>query len=162
MIDPKDYRDAMSAIASPVHIVATDGKAGMAGLTVTALASITDAPATLLVCVNRGAPSAARFIENGYFSVNSLAAADRGLSDIFAGRTDEHFEKKFTHGHWTAGAHGQPALMSALACFACKLTEIKDVGTHHIFFGEVLSVARPSPEGPSLIYHRRAYGQAGA
>ncbi|MCW2273916.1 flavin reductase (DIM6/NTAB) family NADH-FMN oxidoreductase RutF [Rhodoblastus acidophilus] len=160
MIDPKDYRDAMSAIASPVHLLATDGKAGMAGLTVTALASITDSPATLLVCVNRGTPSGPRFIENGHFSVNSLAAADRDLSDIFAGRTDEHFERKFTHGLWKPGLHGQPALMSALACFECKLTEVKDIGTHHIFFGEVLAVARPAL-GPSLIYHRRAYGQAG-
>ncbi|MCW2282844.1 flavin reductase (DIM6/NTAB) family NADH-FMN oxidoreductase RutF [Rhodoblastus acidophilus] len=160
MIDPKDYRDAMSAIASPVHLLATDGKAGKAGLTVTALASITDSPATLLVCVNRSTPSGPRFIENGYFSVNSLAAEDRELSDIFAGRTDEHFEKKFSHGLWKPGLHGQPALMTALACFECKLTEIKDVGTHHIFFGEVLAVARPA-QGPSLIYHRRAYGQAG-
>jgi flavin reductase (DIM6/NTAB) family NADH-FMN oxidoreductase RutF len=160
MIDPKDYRDAMSVIASPVHIVATDGKAGKAGLTVTALASVTDAPATLLVCVNAGTPSAPRFIENGFFSVNTLTASDRALSDIFAGRTDEHFEKKFTHGHWKPGLHGQPALMTALACFECRLTDVKDVGTHHIFFGEVLAVARPAL-GPSLIYHRRAYGQVG-
>ncbi|MCW2317199.1 flavin reductase/cob(II)yrinic acid a,c-diamide reductase [Rhodoblastus acidophilus] len=161
MIDAKDYRDAMSAIASPVHIIATDGKAGKAGLTVTALASVTDTPATLLVCVNRATPSGPRFLENGLFSVNSLGPDDRELSDIFAGRTDEHFEKKFAHGLWKPGTHGQPALMTALACFECKLTDVKDVGTHHVFFGEVLAVARPA-QGPSLIYHRRTYGQAGA
>ncbi|MBB4198090.1 hypothetical protein CCR94_20590 [Rhodoblastus sphagnicola] len=160
MIDPKDYRDAMSALASPVHIIATDGKAGPAGLTVTALASVTDSPATLLVCVNRETASAPRFIDNGFFTVNSLAAQDRELSDIFAGRTDEHFEKKFTHGLWKRSVNGQPALLSALACFECKLTEVKDVGTHHIFFGEVLAVARPAA-GPSLIYHHRAYGRVG-
>jgi flavin reductase (DIM6/NTAB) family NADH-FMN oxidoreductase RutF len=160
MIDPKDYRDAMSAIASPVHIIATDGAAGRAGMTVTALASVTDAPATLLVCVNRDSPSAKRFLQNGFFSVNSLGADDRALSDIFAGRTDEHFEQKFTHGAWKPGAHGQPVLLTALACFECRLTEVKDVGTHHVFFGEVLAAARPAL-GPSLIYHRRAYGKAG-
>ncbi len=158
--DAKTYRDAMSEIASPVHIVATDGKAGRAGMTVTALASITDNPPTLLVCINRSAPSAARFVENGLFSVNSLASADRALSDIFAGRTDEHFEAKFTHGDWTAGASGAPLLQSALACFECRLVEVKDVGSHHIFIGEVLSASHPAT-GPSLIYHRRGYGQAG-
>lgn len=160
MIDPKSYRDAMSAIASPVHIVATDGEAGKAGLTVTALASITDTPATLLVCVNRGAPSAARFLANGWFSVSSLAGEDQALSDIFAGRTDEHFERKFVHGAWKSGAHGQPLLETALATFECRLTDIKDIGTHHVFFGEVLSVGGPAG-GSCLIYHRRGYAQAG-
>ena len=47
MLDPKAYRDAMSEIASPVHLIATDGVAGLAGMTVTALASISDQPPTM-------------------------------------------------------------------------------------------------------------------
>ncbi len=115
MVDGKAYRDAMSEIASPVHLIATDGLAGLSGMTVTALASVSDAPPTLLVCVNRHSPSAQRFIDNGVFSVNSLGVADRLLADIFAGRTDEHFAEKFTHGAWTPGKTGAPLLASAVA-----------------------------------------------
>jgi flavin reductase (DIM6/NTAB) family NADH-FMN oxidoreductase RutF len=156
MLDPKAYRDAMSEIASPVHIIATDGPAGIAGMTVTALASVTDQPATLLVCVNRSSPSARRFLENKVFSVNSLGVEDQKLADIFAGRTNEHFGEKFTHGAWRKGATGAPLLVDALANFDCRLVEVKDFGTHHILIGEVEAVARRD-EGASLLYHRRGY-----
>jgi flavin reductase (DIM6/NTAB) family NADH-FMN oxidoreductase RutF len=157
MLDPQAYRDAMSEIASPVHIIATDGPAGRAGMTVTALASISDNPPTLLVCVNRSSPSAERFLRNGIFSVNALGASDRALADIFAGRTHEHFEQKFAHGAWTNGALGAPLLGSALARFECRLIEVKDVGTHHVFYGAVERSERGGPEA-GLLYHRRAYG----
>jgi flavin reductase (DIM6/NTAB) family NADH-FMN oxidoreductase RutF len=156
MLDPKAYRDAMSEIASPVHLIASDGPAGLAGMTVTALASISDHPPTLLVCVNRNSPSASRFIKNGVFSVNSLGAEDRPLAEIFAGRTNEHFAEKFTHGVWRKGLTGAPLLGSALANFDCRLIEVKDVGTHHVFFGRVEAVARRD-EGPGLLYQRRGY-----
>ncbi len=156
MLEAKAYRDAMSEIASPVHLIATDGVAGLAGMTVTALASVSDHPATLLVCVNIHSPSTPRFIENGVFSVNSLGCEDQALADIFAGRTDEHFEHKFEHGVWRKGKTGAPLLESALANFDCRLIEVKDVSTHHVLFGAVEAVSRRD-EGASLLYHRRAY-----
>ena len=159
MLDSQAYRDAMSEIASPVHILATDGAAGRAGMTVTALASITDHPPTLLVCVNRSSPSVARLLANGVFSVNTLSFDDRALADIFAGRTHEHFDQKFDHGAWKNGATGAPLLVSALAIFDCRLLEAKDVGTHHVLFGKVESVARNGLDA-GLIYHRRAYGRS--
>ncbi len=155
-LEAKAYRDAMSEIASPVHLIASDGPAGLAGMTVTALASVSDHPATLLVCVNILSPSSRRFIENGVFSVNSLGGEDQALADIFAGRTDEHFERKFSHGVWRRGKTGSPLLESALASFDCRLIEVKDVATHHVFFGIVEAVTRRD-DGAGLLYHRRAY-----
>jgi len=159
MVEAKAYRDAMSEIASPVHILATDGPAGLAGMTVTALASVSDSPATLLVCVNRHALSATRFLENGVFSVNALGVADRVLADIFAGRTNAHFAEKFAHGAWAPGKTGAPLLASALATFECRLIEVKDVATHHVFFGAVEAVSHRN-DGASLLYHRRDYDQS--
>jgi flavin reductase (DIM6/NTAB) family NADH-FMN oxidoreductase RutF len=159
MLDPRAYRDAMSEIASPVHLIATDGVAGLAGMTVTALASISDQPPTLLVCVNRHSPSTRRFLENGVFSVNSLGQDDSTLADIFAGRTDEHFEQKFTHGLWRKGVTGAPLLQTALANFECRLIEVKDVETHHVLIGAVEAVAHRT-DGASLLYHRRGYARS--
>lgn len=159
MLEARAYRDAMSEIASPVHLIATDGAAGLAGMTVTALASVSDQPPTLLVCVNRTSPSARRFLDNGVFSVNSLGGNDLALAEIFAGRTDEHFEQKFKHGVWRRGVTGAPLLEGALATFDCRLIEVKDMATHHVFFGAVESVTRRD-EGPGLLYHRRAYAKS--
>jgi flavin reductase (DIM6/NTAB) family NADH-FMN oxidoreductase RutF len=159
MLEAKAYRDAMSEIASPVHLIATDGAAGLAGMTVTALASVSDQPPTLLVCVNRQSPSTQRFLDNGVFSVNALGADDLALAEIFAGRTDEHFDQKFEHGVWRRGITGAPLLEGALAIFDCRLVEVKDVATHHVFFGAVESVTRRD-EGAGLLYHRRAYAKS--
>ncbi|WP_294532444.1 flavin reductase [uncultured Rhodoblastus sp.] len=159
MLDPKAYRDAMSEVASPVHLIATDGVAGVAGMTVTAHASISDQPPTMLVCLNRHSPSTRRFLENGVFSLNALGAADEALADIFAGRTDAHFEQKFTHGDWRKGVTGAPVLRSALVSFECRLIDVKDVETHHVLIGAVVAVAHGGA-GASLLYRRRGYDRS--
>ena len=53
-VPPRDYRDAMACLGAAVNIVTTDGAAGRAGLTASAICSVTDDPPTLLVCANRG------------------------------------------------------------------------------------------------------------
>ncbi len=47
------YRDAMARLGAAVSIVTTDGPAGRAGFTASAVCSVTDDPPTLLVCMNR-------------------------------------------------------------------------------------------------------------
>ena len=54
-------------------MIATDGPAGRTGFTATAVTSVSDAPPTLLVCLNRASTSAPRFVANGVFCVNALA-----------------------------------------------------------------------------------------
>nr|WP_269530312.1 flavin reductase [Asaia astilbis] len=49
------FRDAMARLASAVTIITTDGENGRHGFTASAVCSVSDDPATLLVCVNRSA-----------------------------------------------------------------------------------------------------------
>src|SRR3712207_7651316 len=51
-LDAVLFREGMSRVAGAVHVVTTDGPAGRAGFTATAIAPVTDSPASLLVCVN--------------------------------------------------------------------------------------------------------------
>lgn len=150
------YRDAMARIASAVHVVTTDGRAGRAGLTMTAVASISDNPPMLLVCINRALHSGERLIANGVFCVNVLAAADQGLADDFAGRTGLHLDQRFGRGEWLKLATGAPVLASAISAFDCRVAEVRDVATHHVVVGSVEAV-RMGPESSSLAYHNRAY-----
>jgi flavin reductase len=53
-----EFREGMAVLAGAVNIVTTDGPGGRAGLTASAVCSVTAEPPTLLVCVNRGSSAA--------------------------------------------------------------------------------------------------------
>ncbi len=65
MSEQQAFRDAMSRLGAAVNIVTTDGPAGMAGFTASAVCSVTDSPPTLLVCLNRNASVWPVFQANG-------------------------------------------------------------------------------------------------
>src|SRR5947207_2348847 len=70
-VDAQQFREAMSRLGAAVHVVTTDGPAGKTGFTATAVVSVSDDPATLLVCLNRTATSMPILRENGVFCVNT-------------------------------------------------------------------------------------------
>ena len=81
------FLEGMSHAACTVNIVTTDGAAGRAGVTVSAMASVSadsEWP-TLLVCVHHLSPAAARIVENGVLCVNVLRDDQSYISDTFAG-----------------------------------------------------------------------------
>src|ERR1700732_690318 len=147
-LDPARFCDAMSRVAAAVHIVTTDGPAGLAGITATSVASITDEPPMMLFCINKTSPSAARMIANGVFCINTLAPSDEALADIFAGRTGHYLGERFAGGEWTTLVTGAPVLRRAAAAFDCRLVEAKSVMTHFVMIGAVEAAAL-GPEGGS-------------
>jgi flavin reductase len=155
-LDPARFRDAMSRVAAAVHIVTTDGPGGLAGITATSVASITDEPPMMLFCINKTSPSAARIIENGVFCINTLAPSHEALAEIFAGRTGHYLGERFAGGEWTKLITGAPVLRRAAAAFDCRLVEAKSVMTHIVMIGAV-EAADFGPEGGNLSYARRKY-----
>lgn len=157
----QDFLDGMSFVAATVNVVATDGPAGRAGVTVSAMSSVsadTQKP-TLLVCVNDNSAGAAPIIENGVFTVNILRDDQSFVSDTFAGRYGDKGEGKFACAKWDKGCTGAPVLRGALASFDCRLVRDQVVGQHHVFYGEVQQV-HLADHGKALIYANRAYSAA--
>ena len=72
-IEPAAFREAMSRLGAAVLVVTTVGLAGKTGFTATAVCSVSDRPAMLLVCLNRRSTSAPLLAQNGVFCVNTLA-----------------------------------------------------------------------------------------
>jgi len=155
-LDAVLFREGMSRVAGAVHVVSTGGAKGRAGFTATAIAPVTDHPASLLVCVNTESRSAQALLANGVFCVNTLNAADTGIADVFAGRADLQGEARFSVGQWETLATGSPVLASALVSFDCRLTDARIVATHHVIIGEIVAV-RLGASGSALVYHGRAY-----
>src|SRR5215216_6054448 len=110
VIDARRFRDGMSRVAASVHVVTTDGPAGRAGFTATAMTPVTDSPASLLVCANAAGQSATFLEANGVFCVNTLADEDVAIADAFAGRAELHGRDRFTVGRWDTLATGSPLL----------------------------------------------------
>jgi flavin reductase len=160
-----DLRDqflhAMSRCAATVSVVTTDGPAGRAGVTVSAMTSVSadGAAPTMLVCINEGASAAAPILENACFGVNVLGAEQQDVSDTFAGRTGPPGGDRFARIRWTAGETGAPLITGALAVFDCRLQSADLVGTHHVIIGAVQRV-RVSETGTPLIYGMRRYLRA--
>ena len=155
-IDQRAVRDAMARLGAAVHIITTAGPGGKSGFTATAVCSVSDQPATLLVCLNRGSVSAPILAENGVFCVNTLAANEEKLADVFAGRGDVPRNERFDRGEWTTLKTGAPVLTSAVVAFDCRSIEIKAVASHNVIFG-VVEAVRLGPRAPALVYHDRAY-----
>ncbi|MHC2155955.1 flavin reductase (DIM6/NTAB) family NADH-FMN oxidoreductase RutF [Bradyrhizobium diazoefficiens] len=85
-VAPQDYRDAMACLGAAVNIVTTDGSAGRAGFTASAICSVTDDPPTLLVCINRGSSAYSSVTRNEVVCVNVLSARHEPLSRLFGGK----------------------------------------------------------------------------
>jgi len=155
----RDFLEAMSLTAATVNIVTTDGPAGRAGVTVSAMASVsadTAAP-SLLVCLHRLGSVAPAILKNGVFCVNVLRADQAHISDVFAGRVRTEDGDRFSCAEWATLMTGAPRVVDPLVAFDCRLTHSELMGTHHVMFGAVadIFIAR---HGLPLIYANRAYG----
>ena len=157
-VEVAPFREAMSRLGAAVHVITTAGPGGKTGATATAACSVTDAPPTLLMCLNRRSQTNPVVLENGVFCVNTLGAGDAEIADIFAGRTGVMGSDRFSKGEWTTLATGSPVFASAVVAFDCRIVEVRSVGSHNVFFGAVEAV-RLGPQGPALVYHERAYKQ---
>ena len=150
------FREAMSRLGAAVHVITSAGPAGKAGTTATAVCSVSDAPPTLLVCLNRRSQTSSVVAQNGVFCVNTLAHGGAETADRFAGRTGIQGADRFVGDEWSVLSTGSPALSAAAVAFDCRVVEVRAVGSHNVYFGAG-EMVRVGPSGPVLVYHERAY-----
>ncbi len=155
-LDPLTYRDAMSRLAGHVHIVTAAHDGVRRGVTITAACSVSDDPATLLVCLNGANPRNGIFAESGSFGLNLLGADQMDLAHVFSGKNHVDPSERFSHGTWGELKTGAPILGEAVAAFDCRLIDIKTVATHIVLFGQVVAVTL-GQQKPALVYLDRDY-----
>ncbi|MCP3705906.1 flavin reductase [Paraburkholderia sp. CNPSo 3274] len=155
MVDKSLFRDAMAGLGAAVNIVTTDGDAGRAGCTASAVCGVTDEPPTLLVCINRTSRNNAILRENGRLCVNVLAADQREVATRFATK-DMDMAERFALAEWYRLETGAPALRGAVSSFDCHIARTTEVGTHTVFFCEI-KAARMVGGRDGLIWFGRAF-----
>jgi flavin reductase len=148
------FRNAMARLGAAVHVITTDGPAGRAGFTASAVCSVTDCPPTLLVCLNRAASVHQAFSTNLTLCVNTLSHEHEALSTLFGGRTS--MDERFALGQWSHLVTGAPVLYGAVVSFDCRITQMVNVGTHDVLICEVHALADGGGES-GLFYVDRRY-----
>lgn len=134
-----DFRRALRGFASTVCIVSTRTEEGNAGITVTAVSSVSMEPPSLLVAINRSSTMHAALSAGQRFCINILGADQVGLSRDFGRSMPMH--ERFETGDWRLASDDVPYLCEAQANIFCNTAQTVDFGTHTLFIGEVYQLA---------------------
>lgn len=153
-MDKQSFKNGMSNLGAAVNVITTQGPAGQAGFTASAVCSVTDSPPTLLVCLNRSASVFETFKANQVLCVNTLAAHQAELSNAFGGRTP--MQERFAKAEWSTLCTQAPVLDDALVSFDCEVVQSISVGSHDVLICEVKAMKQNQGLN-ALMYFNRAY-----
>ncbi len=155
---PDDFRSAMRRFPASVAIVATGARPYRAGMTATAICSLSADPPQLLACLNQRTMTCRTVQQCRTFSINLLNTSQLPLARIFAGLEGEAVaEEKFEAGNWREGSSGAPILEAAVLTLECALVTSHAASTHNILIGKVLEISGQVAED-ALIYRSGVFG----
>lgn len=155
-VDAREFIRAISCAATPVTIVTTLAQDLRWGQTVSAVSRVSDEPAVVGVCINRRSPINAAIQYSAGFNVSLLGPGHRSAADTFAGRRHSGRDPfSFDDTQWSRGRNGLPVYTDSVASFECALLSVTEVGSHHLYLGEVRHVAHTDAE--PLLHLRGSY-----
>lgn len=150
-------RSGMRRLASGVCVLSArlDDEEDFA-MTVSSVTSVSDSPASLLVCINQLVSKQSHLSTPGCrFAINILGTQHEEVSDICAGRFPD--KDRFSVGHWEM-REGIPILADAQAVFLCEADIISTYGTHHIVVAKISEVIVSPGPVDLLVYADGGYG----
>lgn len=143
----------MGAFATGVTVVsAARAGAGISGMTVNSLTSVSLQPRLLLWCLGDQSERYGVFAEAEHWGVTILGAGADGSARRFARAETETIEP-----HEVETFAGVSVLRDGVAHFACRTRERHIAGDHLIIIGEVLDFRARS--GAALTFFRGRYGR---
>ena len=147
----------MRRLASGVCVIAARIGDEKFAMTASSVTSVSDKPASLLVCINKLVSQQEYFSTQGSkFSVNVLGAEHEAISNLCAGR--EPGSDRFGLGNW----HHEkvsPYLADAQAVFFCETDMFISYGTHQIVIAHIQQVYTGDVDFAPLLYADGGYGQ---
>jgi 3-hydroxy-9,10-secoandrosta-1,3,5(10)-triene-9,17-dione monooxygenase reductase component len=146
------YREAIAHFATGVTVITTLHEGRPAGMTASAVSSLSLDPVMLLVCISNHLRTHTAIDESRSVVVNVLAEEDEELARRFA-RSDED---KFA-GLGLRDEYHLPVLERAIAYFVCDVHERLPGGDHSIFIGQVRA-CNAIPGRRPLIYFKSSFG----
>lgn len=152
MIEPQqltaDAKRALRRLASSVSVITCRQGERNYAMTATSVSSLSMAPPSMLVCVNRSTVFHRAIDRAKEFAINILSRAQVDVSKVCAGGASP--ESRFHVGAWDTRAPA-PILVDAQAAIVCAKEEKLEYGTHTVFMGRILSISINGEVDP-LIY----------
>jgi len=149
-VSPADFKRGMRSLAAGVTIITTTLDGVRAGLTATAVCSVSAEPPQLLVCINREGGAYESIEQGRRLCVNVLAQHHQELAARFAGFGGIQGEDRFNEGQWITLATGCPVLADSLIGFDCEVAAFMHAGTHTVFVSRVVALTGPRAGAPLL------------
>jgi len=147
------FRRGMRRLGGAVNIVTTAHEGVYAGLTATAVTSLSAEPPKLLACINRAGTTYEIISKGRCLAVNVLGLQHKEMAMLFAGMDGTPETDRFESGDWQTGKAGAPLLRGALVSFDCKVDSILDAGSHAIVIGDIIDIQMSSfDEAAPLCY----------
>ena len=153
-VSATEFVDAMSTLASGVVLVTCRLAHRPWGMTVTAFASVSAYPPTVLVSLGARTASADAIAATGAFGVSILARDQVAVAEYGAARGAAKFLDSLVEHRDRVSA--SPAIAQALAHLDCDVVEAVGVADHTVFFGHVHAV-HLRRDGDPLLYHGRGF-----
>ncbi|ORA15690.1 MULTISPECIES: flavin reductase family protein [Mycobacterium avium complex (MAC)] len=145
------FRNAMALVCTPVAVITAMDDDRAHGTTVSAFASLSMSPPSLLVSLDRDSDLLRIIRQTGAFGVNVLGKGQSVLASRFARKGRD----KFADVDWSL-TDGVPRLAGAPGWFACAVAQTVEAADHVVLIGEVHSV--DSVSAAPLTYHARTFG----
>ncbi|MFW0783926.1 flavin reductase family protein [Gordonia sp. CPCC 206044] len=145
------FRDAMASVCTPVAVVTAMDGARPHGTTVSAFASLSMSPPSLLVSLDQGSELLGLVTDTGCFGVNILGSRQSALAGRFASKGRD----KFHDVAWSRD-HDVPRIDDVPHWIAAEVMQTVVVADHTVVFGRAIAVRGQA--APPLTYHRRVFG----
>jgi len=154
-LDSEKLRHAMRAWTTGVAIVTSIYEGQQYGMTVNSFTSISLEPPLISVTLKQLTHTHDLVVKSGMFSVTILTAAQKELSDRFAGKTPSILDR-FAGVQTETISLDAPVFKDGMAYFDCRVVNSMPVGENTLFIADVLD-ARGEGKGEPLVYHNREY-----
>jgi flavin reductase (DIM6/NTAB) family NADH-FMN oxidoreductase RutF len=151
-VDEAAFREAVAHFATGVTVITTMHDGRPAGMTASAVASLSLDPVLLLVCINNRLPTHEAIEASRRFVVNVLGEGQEELALRFARPAEDKFAGIELHEDTEL-----PVLRDAIATFVCDVHERFPGGDHSIFIGLVRECRAERGKRP-LVYFRSTFG----
>ena len=154
-VDQATFRRALAQLAGGVVVVTSaDAENGPAGVTATAVCSVSLEPPLVLVCLSAGSRTREKIATSGRYAINVLDSGSRAHAERFAQAGDG----KFDGLSWTSGRFGCPVLPDSIAVCECEVEQSVEAGDHTVFIARVLGVTTAeTPRSRPLLWYRGRY-----
>lgn len=152
-----EMRLGMRRLASGVCVISAHIQGESFAMTASSVTSVSDSPASLLVCINKMVSQQEYFSTQGsVFAVNILGDEHQAISNLCAGR--EPGRDRFSEGNWTLDK-ASPYLADAQTVFFCETDMLISYGTHQIVIAHIKRVIIGNVEFSPLLYADGSYGR---